>query len=309
MTGYSTMKILLTAAAILAVSANASETSDATWQDTFEIDNYTMTASGENRYWNLTPGRFVVLGSIEPDSTEFVVITVLHETELVDGVETRVIEEREYKNGELAEVSRNFFATAEETGDVYYFGEDVDNYKAGEIINHDGEWRAGTDGARAGLYMPKNPVVGMRYYMEVAPQSAMDRAEIFETNATIKTAAGTFDDCLVVTESSPLEPDDESYKRYAPGIGMIFDDGLELLKYGERRKSERWLIEFRIDDSKLPTVAAEALHKLHPTGEVREVKVELRRSHARYAIETFVAGEQWDVEVNDAGEVNRNEQD
>jgi len=301
--------ITLIVGALLVAPVAAEDTTGGEWRDTFPIDNYTMTANGENRYWGLTPGRFVVLGSINPGSTEFVVITVLHETETVDGIETRVIEEREYKNGQLAEVSRNFFAMAEETGDVFYFGEDVDNYEDGEITSHSGEWRAGKDNARAGLYMPKAPTVGMRYYMEVAPESAMDRAEIFETNATIETPAGTFGDCLIVTESSPLEPDDDSYKRYAPGVGMIFDDGLELLKYGQRRASERWFIEFKITEEQMPTVPARVLRELYPTGDVQEVKVELRRSHARYAIEIIVKGKQWDVEVNDDGEVNRNERD
>ena len=301
--------ILLIAATLLAVPALAAETSGDNWQDTFPIDQYTMSANGENRYWSLIPGRFVVLGSIEPGATEFVVITVLDETELIDGTETRVVEEREYKDGQLLEVSRNFFAAAEETGDVFYFGEDVEMYEDGEVVSHDGEWRAGLGDARAGLYMPKEPIVGMRYYMEVAPPSAMDRAEIFETNATIETAAGTFGDTLIVTESSPLEPGRDSYKRYAPGVGMIFDDGLELLKYGKRRPSERWFIEFKITVAQMPTVPAGALRELHPTGDVQEVKVELRRSHARYAIETLVDGKQWDVEVNDAGEVHRNERD
>lgn len=304
------MKTKLAAvAALLAAPALAGAADGDGWQDTFPIDAYTMVPSGENPYWNLTPGRFVVIGSLEPEGSEFVVISVLHETETVDGVETRVIEEREYENGQLAEISRNFFATAEETGDVFYFGEDVDYYKDGEIIGHDGEWRAGTDGARAGLYMPSKPIVGMRYYMEVAPNSAMDRAEIFETNATIDTPAGTFGNCLIVTESSPLEPDDNSYKRYAPGVGMIFDDDLELYKHGKRRESERWFIEFRIDEDQLPATPARVLNDLHPTGEVREVKVEVRRSHTRYAIETFIDGKQWDVEVNDEGKVNRNERD
>lgn len=308
--GYNIMKrILLTVATLFVIPTMAEDSTGDGWQDTFPISSYTMSPNGDNPYWSLEPGRFVVLGSLEPDVTEFVVITVLHETEMVDGVATRVIEEREYENGQLAEISRNFFAQAEETGDVFYFGEDVDYYKDGQVVGHDGEWRAGVDGARAGLYMPRQPVVGMRYYMEVAPNAAMDRAEIFETDATIETRMGTLDSCLVVTESSPLEPDDDSYKRYAPGVGMIFDDGLELMKYGVRRASERWFIEFRIAEEQLPVVPARVLHELHPTGEVREVKVELRRSHARYAVETFVDGKQWDVEINDAGDVNRNERD
>jgi len=299
---------LLFAAILIAIPAFAATASDDGWQDSFPIETYTMTSTGENRYWSLEPGRFVILGNLESDGSELVIISVLRETEMVDGIETRVIEEREYKNGELVEISRNFFAMAEESGDVFYFGEDVDYYEDGEVVAHDGEWRAGMDGARAGLYMSANPVVGMKYYMEVAPGAAMDRAEIFETGATVETPKGTFDNCLVITESSPLEPDDESYKRYAPDVGMLYDDGLELYKHGHRKKSERYF-EFEITEEQMPKIARDKVYELHPTGVIKETKVELRKKRAFYAIETFIDGKQWDVEVMDDGEVLRNKPD
>jgi hypothetical protein len=302
-----TIKLLI-AATVLAIPAAIATANDEGWQDSFPIDTYTMTPKGDNGYWSLKPGRFVVLGEMERDGSEFVIISVLDETEMVDGTETRIIEEREFVNGELVEISRNFFAMAEETGDVFYFGEDVDYYEDGEVVRHDGEWRAGKDGARAGLYMSANPVVGMKYYMEVAPGNAMDRAEIYETDGTCEMPKHSFDDCLVITESSPLEPDDDSYKRYAPGVGMIYDDGLELWKYGKRRPSEHF-VEFRIPEEKMPKIPRDIVYELHPTGEVREVKVELHRMRTRYAIETFIDGKQWDVEVTDSGEVVRNEPD
>ena len=144
--------------------------------------------------------------------------------------------------------------------------------------------------------------------MEVAPDRAMDRAEIFEIDARCDTPKGSYDGCLIVTESSPLEPDDESYKRYAPGIGMIHDDGLDLYKHGKRFKSEKY-VEFEITEDQMPEIAREVLYDLHPTGVVREVKVEIRKNRAFYAVETFIDGEQWDVEVRDDGEVFRNSKD
>jgi len=299
---------LLFTAILLVIPAFADAADDDGWQDNFPLETYTMTATGENRYWSLKPGRYVVLGSLEADGSELVVISVLDETEMVDGIETRVIEEREYKDGELAEISRNFFAMAEETKDVFYFGEDVDYYEDGEIINHAGEWRAGRNNARPGLYMPANPVVGMKYYMEYDPGTAMDRAEVFDTGATVETPKGTFDNCLVVTESSPLEPDDESYKRYAPDVGMIFDDGLEVYKHNRRLKSERY-VEFEIAEDQMPAIPRSVVYELHPAGVIKEVKVEIRKTRAFYAIETFIDGEQWDVEVKDDGEVLRNKPD
>ena len=136
----------------------------------------------------------------------------------------------------------------------------------------------------------------------------MDRAEIFDIDATVETPRGIFSKSLIITESSPLEPDDESYKRYAPGVGMIFDDGLELYKRGRKFPSERY-IEFRISEDEMPATPARIVRELHPTGIIREVKVELHQDHVRYAVETFIDNKQWDVEVNNDGKVFRNAPD
>ena len=45
--------------------------------------------------------------------------------------------------------------------------------------NHKGAWLADKNdknGAKAGLMMPGKPKVGMKYYQEIAPGVAMDRA-------------------------------------------------------------------------------------------------------------------------------------
>ena len=302
-------KFLIFVTTLLCSLAFAEEANDDGWNDSFPVETYTMVSTGnKNPYWSLKPGRYVVLGKIEPGGDEFVIITVLDETETVGNVETRVIEEREYEDGKLAEISRNFFAMDKKSKDIFYFGEDVDYYEDGQITGHSGQWRAGSDGARAGLYMPGRPIVGMRYYMEIHPGVAMDRAEIFDTGAAVETPAGTFKQSLIVTESSPLEPGDESYKRYAPGVGMIFDDGLELYKRGRKFPSEKF-VEFEIAEEQMPAIPSRVVRELHPTGIIREVKVELHRDHVRYAVETLIDGVHWDVEVASNGEVFRNRLD
>ena len=81
---------------------------------------------------------------------------------------TRVVEERETKGSQVVEVSRNFFVICKRTNNVYYFGEDVDIYRDGKIVGHDGAWLAGEGGARFGLAMPGSPLLGARYYQEIA---------------------------------------------------------------------------------------------------------------------------------------------
>jgi len=196
------------------------------WQTEFNIAQRSLTHIGESTYFVLNPGFQLVLegGGVK------LTITVLDETKEINGVTTRVVEEREEEFGELVEVSLNFFAIDPVTGDVFYFGEDVDIYQDGEVVSHDGAWLAYRDGD-PGLIMPGTPVVGMRYYQELAPGVALDRAEVTSTSETVSTPAGIFRDCLVTTESSDLEPG-TGEKVYAPGIGLIRDGSLRLVTYG-----------------------------------------------------------------------------
>ena len=162
-------------------------------------------------------------------------ITVLNETKNVDGVETRVVEEREVAAGQIVEVSRNYFAISKRTTEVFYFGEDVDMYKDGRVNSHEGSWLSGVAGARFGLGMPATPLLGARYHQEVAPKTAMDRAEIVSLTETLDTPAGKFENCVKTEETSGLESGKE-YKLYVAGIGLIQDAALKMTKHGYQRQ-------------------------------------------------------------------------
>lgn len=153
-------------------------------------------------------------------------ISVLNQTEVVAGVTTRVVEEREWVNNQIVEISRNFFVQAPD-GTVCYYGEDVDIYTNGQITGHSGAWRAGVGQNKPGILMPANPAVGMKYMQEMAPGIAMDRGEILAMGETYTTPAGTFTDVMRVLDTTLLS-DTQDLKRYQRGIGMIYDAGMEL---------------------------------------------------------------------------------
>ena len=201
------------------------------WQEDFEMDKCTLNSTGSSDYFILEPGFQLVLEG----GGERLAITVLDETIEIDGVETRVVEEREWRNDVIIEISYNFFVICEQTGDVYYFGEDVDMFTDGQLASHSGAWRAGVNNARAGLIMPGQPVVGMKYYQEVAPGVAMDRAEIISLEEKISTPAGEFDHVLKTWEGTALNPLEKEFKQYAPGIGLVQDQNLLLTSYGYLR--------------------------------------------------------------------------
>ncbi|MCO6486833.1 MAG: hypothetical protein J5I98_00380 [Phaeodactylibacter sp.] len=216
------------AAASCGSSGNSNAQGSSSWQEEFGLSNRTLTTTGRNDYFILEPGFQLVLES----KTEKLTVTVLDEAKEVDGVTARIVEEREWKNGELIEISRNFFAIDEKTKDVFYFGEDVDMYNGGKVASHDGAWLAGKDGARAGLIMPGKPKVGMRYYQEIAKGVAMDRAEVLKLDDHLDTPAGSFSNCLLTKEGSALNPFEMEFKTYAPGIGLLQDEKLLLTQYG-----------------------------------------------------------------------------
>jgi hypothetical protein len=206
------------AAFLLAIcSLAAAKAPEPTWTDDFSIDKADLASTGSNPYFILKPGYQLVL----KDREDTLTITVINETKVVDGVETRVVEEKETVRGRVAEVSRNYFALSKKNNTVFYFGEDAG-----------GAWQAGVNAARAGVMMPGIALLGARYYQEVAPKVAMDRAEIVSISDTLTVPAGKFGKVLKIEETTPLEPGNKEYKYYAPGIGLLKDGSFVLVKHG-----------------------------------------------------------------------------
>jgi len=213
---------------LTATRANEQKRDDHTWTVEFHLDKDELSTIGRNPHFILEPGYYLVL----ENGAERVTITVLNSTKRVGEIETRVVEEKETKGGKLVEISRNYYAIGKRTNSVYYFGEDVDMYKNEKVVGHDGSWLAGASGARFGLMMPGIILLRSRYYQELAPGVAMDRAEIVSMSETVRTPAAQFTNCLKVEETTPLEPATKEHKYYAAGIGLVQDGELKLVKHG-----------------------------------------------------------------------------
>lgn len=216
-------------AIVLAGAYLAPAQRDDAWTSVFRIEGDSLLATGRNPYFILEPGYRLELagGNVQ------LVITVLDETPEVDGVETRVVEERESVNGQLVEVSRNYVAISQRTNSVFLFGEMVDKYKDGKITGHEGSWTAGYNSARFGMMMPGIPLLQARYYQEISLGVAQDRSEIVGLSETVTTPAGEFQRVLKVRETTPLVPAQREYKYYAWGVGLIQDGDLRLVKAGK----------------------------------------------------------------------------
>lgn len=184
----------------------------------------------DNEWFPLNVGDEKVLEGEEDEEKALirVEISVLDEIEEVAGVTTRVVKSTEYEDGELVEISWNFFVQAPD-GTVCYFGEDVDIYEDGEVVSHDGAWRAGEGENLPGIIMPGDPEVGMRFAQESAPGIAEDMSQIMAFGETVEVPAGAFEDTMRTKDWNPLVEDDEDTKYYARGVGLIVDVDAELL--------------------------------------------------------------------------------
>lgn len=186
----------------------------------------------DNPFFPLAVDSQTILEGVDDEGTEIrIVTTVLDEIEEVAGVMTRIVEEDEFEDGERVETSRNFYAQAPD-GTVCYFGEDVNDFEDGVIVDNSGEWRAGEDGAVPGIIMPADPQVGDIFSQEGAPGIAEDQAEVIAMGETFEVEAGTFTDTIRTEDCNPLEDSPSNDEKvYFSGIGLGIDQDAELVSF------------------------------------------------------------------------------
>ena len=158
------------AVACVCLSASAISADAPDFREAFDVNKGDLSPTGKSEYFILEPGFTAVYEGKEDGEEMVLTITVTDKTKTVDGVETRVVEEKETANGKVVEISQNYFAISKATGDAYYFGEDSVTYKDGKEVNHEGSWLAGVAGARFGLALPGKPKVGVRIIRRSRPR-------------------------------------------------------------------------------------------------------------------------------------------
>src|SRR5215217_4566886 len=169
------------------------------------IDPADFTTKIDNKYFPLKPGTtFVYEGKME-GASERDEMAVTHDTKQVMGVECVVASDKVTEGGKLIEQTYDWYAQDKE-GNVWYFGEDVTEYKNGKVTGHEGSWESGVDGARPGIAMKADPRVGQTYRQEYSKGVAEDKARVVSLNGSVEVPYGKYDRVLVTEEFTPLEP-------------------------------------------------------------------------------------------------------
>jgi uncharacterized membrane protein YkoI len=165
----------------------------------------------------MSVGKKMVYEAQTDEGVERIEVLIPGWTKEVMGVKTLVFWDRVYLDGQLIEDTRDYIAQDKE-GNVWYFGENVDNYVNGVLVDHHGAWIGGINGALPGIWMKASPRVGDEYRQEYYKGEAEDYGRVDAVGVAVTTPAGTYDDCIKIFEWTPLESA-TAYKYHCKGAG------------------------------------------------------------------------------------------
>ena len=185
----------------------------------------------DNPFLPFAPGTVMRYRETGDDGRGRDVVRVTHRTKRIQGVETVVVRDRAFMRGKLVEDTFDWYAQ-DRRGNVWYFGENTKEYENGRVVSTAGSWKAGRDGARAGIVMKAHPRVGDTYRQEFSPGVAEDRATVLSRDASATVPYGSFDHLLRTRDSTPLEPGVVENKFYARGVGSVLE---KLVRGGHER--------------------------------------------------------------------------
>jgi hypothetical protein len=174
----------------------------------------------DNPYMPLLPRSKWIYEEKDNGTVLEVTVTVLDRKKKVQGIEATVVRDVVKEDGEIKEDTIDWFAQ-DSQGNVWYLGEFVKNYEDGKLVDNEGSWEAGVDGAVAGIVMPAKPQVGMKYQQEFYEGEAEDRGEVLALDEKATVPFGSFNNVLKTEDTTPLEPGVREHKYYAKGIGVV----------------------------------------------------------------------------------------
>jgi hypothetical protein len=179
----------------------------------------------DNPYLPLRPGSRWVYQSRNLDQ-ETTTVTVTRDTREVQGVTTTVVHDL-VKGADGTVVEETFDWLAQDTaGNVWRFGENTTSYDDRGRPDHSGSWEAGVDGAQAGVAMLAAPRIGDGYQQESAPGRREDQTEVLATDESVNVEFDSFTEVLLTEDTTPLEPGLVERRYYAPGVGLVLEQGV-----------------------------------------------------------------------------------
>ena len=187
------------------------------------IEPRDFTSNVDNPWFPLKPGTRLVYEGTKDGKKARNVFIVTSRTKVIDGVKCRVVFDRLFLDGKLAERTFDYYAQ-DDDGNVWYFGEDtVKLDDQGNLTDTEGSFRAGVDGAQPGVFMQAHPQIGRRFRQEWYQGHAEDQFRVVDRSTRVTVPFGSFSRALKTEETTGLEPDVLDNKYYVRGIGEVIE--------------------------------------------------------------------------------------
>lgn len=181
----------------------------------------------DNKFYPVIPGtRYEYEGStIEEGKTvpHRITFAVTNLTKRINGVNTVVVWESDFSEGDLVEDELTFLAQ-DKMGNVWHMGEYSELWETGEFLAGRTWWVGNPVGAKAGIMMKPDANPAMPDWSEgfaPPPYFWTDRAHVRSLDQSTTVPAGSFDGVLVIEEFDQTEPNAIQLKYYAPGVGVV----------------------------------------------------------------------------------------
>lgn len=168
-------------------------------------------------------GRWVYEGTAK-DEPYLIEVAVTPATRTIEwgenSTETLVVRRRQLVNGLLIQEALVHYAQ-DDGGGVWSFGQDVDNFKEGELVDHEGSRLAGADNVEPTLVMPGEPQDGQAFSGEdVLGLDTLKRHEIVSLTERVDAPDGPVDTGLVVATVQPGGAKEEE-RVFVPEVGLV----------------------------------------------------------------------------------------
>jgi hypothetical protein len=175
----------------------------------------------DNPWFPLKPGSRYRYRGVKDGKKVAERIRVTHRTKRILGVLTTVVHDVLRSHGKPVEVTDDWYAQ-DRHGGVWYFGEATKTLDGrGHVISHSGSFKAGRDGARAGLFFPAHPRVGQSARQEYYKGKAEDHFKILDRSTRVSVPYVSTRHALRTKEWTPLEPGVVDNKYYVRGVGTV----------------------------------------------------------------------------------------
>jgi hypothetical protein len=186
-----------------------------------QVEPATFSPDVTNQLFPLTPGTTLVYSGTKDGKKALDLFAVSARTTVIDGVRTRVVEDRLYLNGILEERTSDYYAQ-DRCGNVWYFGEDTATLdRHGNVVDTEGSFHAGVDGAQPGVFMQAHPQLGRAFRQEWYRGHAEDVFQVASLSSSVSVPYGSFRGALRTRETTALEPGVLDEKYYVSGVGEV----------------------------------------------------------------------------------------